>query len=131
MVAGNVEQYLVSENDTDSSFIKLTNTVRSTPLPADKYEAAAGFIADKDPVQSKTAKISTLIFWFLMAALAVSSFLKNYSLIPLLGVSTCLYLLTGMSLSNWLWFGGWLLLGLIIYFLYGYKKSKLASPPAA
>lgn len=127
MVAGNIEQYLVAGNDADSSFIKLTNTIRTAALPADKYLAATSFIADNDPVQSKTAKLSTVIFWLLMAVLAVFSFLKNYSLIPLLGVATCLYLLTGMSLSNWLWFGGWLLLGLVIYLLYGYKKSKLAS----
>jgi amino acid transporter len=126
LVAGTIEQYLVSGNDPDSAFIKLTKTVRAATGPADKYMAASGFIADNDPVQSKTAKISTVIFWLLMAALAVFSFLKNYSLIPLLGVATCLYLLTGMSLSNWLWFGGWLLLGLVIYLLYGYKKSKLA-----
>jgi basic amino acid/polyamine antiporter, APA family len=45
----------------------------------------------------------------------------------LLGVASCLYLLTGMTLANWLWFGGWLGLGLVVYFLYGFKKSKLAS----
>jgi hypothetical protein len=31
-----------------------------------------------------------------------------------------------MTAMNWAWFGGWLLLGLIVYFMYGYKKSKLA-----
>jgi hypothetical protein len=46
-----------------------------------------------------------------------------------MGVITCMYLLTGMSKSNWVWFIGWLVLGIIIYFLYGYKKSKLASNP--
>ncbi|MBI3140038.1 MAG: amino acid permease [Sphingobacteriales bacterium] len=129
-VAGNIENYLISGNDADSSFIKLTNIVRSTSVPVEKYLAAAKFIGDNDPVQSKTAKISTVIFWLLITGLAILAFIKNYSLIPLLGVGTCLYLLTGMSLSNWLWFGGWLLLGLVIYFLYGYKKSKLSHPAA-
>jgi len=30
-----------------------------------------------------------------------------------------------MAVSNWMWFGTWLVLGLIFYFLYGYKNSKL------
>ncbi len=72
--------------------------------------------------------ISLLVFWFMAIVLAIMAFIKKYSLIPLMGVITCLYLLTGMSKSNWVWFIGWLVLGAIIYFLYGYKKSKLAGP---
>ncbi len=75
-----------------------------------------------------TPKISVIIFWSICILLAIASFIKKYSLIPLMGVTTCLYLLTGMTKSNWAWFLGWLLLGLVVYFLYGYKKSKLASP---
>ena len=75
--------------------------------------------------------ISLIIFWFMAIVLAIMAFIKKYSLIPLMGVITCLYLLTGMSKSNWVWFIGWLVLGAIIYFLYGYKKSKLASPETA
>lgn len=70
--------------------------------------------------------VSTIIFWIAMVLVSVVTYIKNFSLIPLLGLSTCLYLLTGMSGSNWAWFGSWLALGLIFYFSYGYKKSKLA-----
>jgi basic amino acid/polyamine antiporter, APA family len=70
--------------------------------------------------------VTTLLFWIISILLAIVSLFKNFSLIPLLGLTTCLYLLTGMSAENWAWFGSWLLLGLIFYFLYGYKKSKLA-----
>ena len=73
-----------------------------------------------------TSKISLIVFWFIAILLAIGAFLKKYSLIPLMGVITCLYLLTGMSKSNWAWFIGWLALGLLLYFLYGYRKSKLA-----
>jgi hypothetical protein len=38
---------------------------------------------------------------------------------------SCLYLLTGMSHENWFWFGMWFLIGMVIYFFYGYKNSKL------
>ena len=70
--------------------------------------------------------ISLIIFWMSMIVLSFLTFIKKWSLIPLMGVATCMYLLTGMSKNNWLWFLGWLGLGLIIYLLYGYKKSKLA-----
>jgi amino acid transporter len=72
-------------------------------------------------------KISLIAFWVIAILLAILSFIKKYSLIPLMGVITCLYLLTGMSKSNWAWFLSWLLLGVIFYFLYGYKNSKLAA----
>jgi len=72
-----------------------------------------------------TPRISILVFWAICIVLAIITIFKKFSLIPLMGVTTCLYLLTGMTKSNWLWFIGWLALGLIIYFLYGYRKSKL------
>lgn len=67
--------------------------------------------------------ISFYIFW---VTIAVFSFIKNFSLIPVLGLLSCCYLLTGMGWTNWMMFGIWLIIGLIIYLLYGYKKSKLA-----
>ena len=66
-----------------------------------------------------------LIFLLLCIVMTVLSFLKNLSLIPLLGLISCCYLLTGMAVSNWIWFGVWLFIGLVFYFCYGYKKSKL------
>ena len=72
-----------------------------------------------------TFQISMICFWLITIALTVGAFLKNWSLIPLLGLVTCLYLLTGMTAMNWAWFGAWLLLGLVVYFLYGYRKSNL------
>ncbi|MBK8954917.1 MAG: amino acid permease [Saprospiraceae bacterium] len=72
-------------------------------------------------------KISTMIFWLLMVILSALAFTKELSLIPLLGVSSCTYLLTGMTASNWAWFTSWLVIGLVIYFSYSIRKSKLAS----
>ncbi|MBL0146352.1 MAG: hypothetical protein IPP48_11930 [Chitinophagaceae bacterium] len=75
----------------------------------------------------KTQNVSMIIFWITCILLSIFAFKRNWSLIPLMGLITCLYLLTGMTLANWLWFGSWLAIGLVIYFLYGNKKSKLAS----
>lgn len=66
-------------------------------------------------------------FLFIIAAITMSvlSFTKNLSLIPVLGLLSCLYLMTELGYTNWLRFLIWLVLGLIIYFTYGYHKSKL------
>ena len=82
-------------------------------------------------MDAATPNISLIIFWLSAIVLSVFAFIKRFSLIPLMGLITCLYLLTGMTKSNWAWFLSWLLLGIIFYFLYGYKKSKLALAVAA
>ena len=66
-----------------------------------------------------------IVFFILCIVMAVIAFMKNLSLIPLLGLISCCYLLTGMAVSNWKWFGVWLVIGLVVYFLYGFKNSKL------
>jgi amino acid transporter len=73
-----------------------------------------------------TTNISIAVYWVIVGLLTIGAMVKNWSLIPLMGLVTCLYLLTGMTLSNWAWFASWLVLGLVIYFFYGYRKSKLA-----
>ncbi|MBL7819177.1 MAG: amino acid permease [Saprospiraceae bacterium] len=73
----------------------------------------------------ETLKISSLVYWCLLLIMSGLAFVKNLSLIPLLGVASCSYLLTGMTASNWAWFICWLLIGLIIYFYYGMRKSRL------
>ena len=96
--------------------------------------AAKSYFPDLFNIQSGasdiTYKISTLIFWTLCIVLSVFAFVKNWSLIPLLGVTSCLYLLTGMTAKNWLWFFIWFGLGLIVYFLYSRKNSKLNAEKA-
>jgi len=90
---------------------------------ADYREGKASFM------DLATPNITLVIFWLSALALAVAALFKKYSLIPMMGLITCMYLLTGMTKNNWAWFIGWLALGLVIYFLYGYKKSKLAQKP--
>ena len=73
-----------------------------------------------------TGNVTMIVFFALCIVMAILSFLKNLSLIPVLGLVSCCYLLTGMSLNNWAWFGLWLVLGLMFYFAYGRKHSKLS-----
>ncbi|MCY7357447.1 MAG: amino acid permease [Rudanella sp.] len=79
-------------------------------------------------LQTLGEKPLLIVFWLVWAVLAVQGFRYNFSLLPVIGVLTNLYLMTELGASNWQIFGIWLVLGLIVYFSYGYRKSKLAGP---
>jgi APA family basic amino acid/polyamine antiporter len=79
----------------------------------------------KDIFSDAINNLPLVVFFILCLVMAVIAFIKHLSLIPLLGLISCCYLLTGMAVSNWQWFGIWLVIGLIFYFAYGYKNSKL------
>jgi amino acid transporter len=57
-----------------------------------------------------------------VVALAV---VRKYSLLPLLGLVCCLYLLSTLGIINWIRFIVWLLIGLLIYAVYGHRNSRL------
>jgi amino acid transporter len=71
-------------------------------------------------------EILFLVFIIAAIIIALLSFLRNYSLIPVLGALCCLYLMIEIPAKSWMVFFGWMAFGLLIYFLYGYRKSKLA-----
>ena len=71
--------------------------------------------------------ISLMVFYFLLIIFTGLAVWKNFTLIPVLGLLSCAYLLTSMSLLNWIYFVIWMLIGLVIYFLYSHKHSKLHS----
>lgn len=66
-----------------------------------------------------------LLFWIVAATVTVLSFLKNYSLIPVLGLISCFYLMAQESHTNWQRFLIWLGAGLVVYFTYSYRHSKI------
>jgi amino acid transporter len=72
-------------------------------------------------------KISLVIFYIICIGMTILSVLKNYTLIPVLGLLSCLYLLTSMNIHNWIYFLIWMLIGLGIYLGYSQKRSKLHS----
>ncbi|MGV6946216.1 amino acid permease [Sphingobacterium kyonggiense] len=71
-----------------------------------------------------------IIFWLVWAVMSVLSFKYNFSLLPVTGVLINLYLMSELGASNWIIFIAWLLIGLVIYFAYGYKHSKLRNVEA-
>ncbi len=45
---------------------------------------------------------------------------------PILAILSCIYLMVQLPLLTWIRFGTWLALGLVIYFVYGVRHSRLA-----
>lgn len=70
-------------------------------------------------------KLPLYLYLILALVISILSFTKNLSLIPVLGLLSCGYLMTELGYTNWLRFLIWLAIGLLIYFGYSYKNSKL------
>ncbi len=68
------------------------------------------------------------IFALLCLLFTVLSVIRKLSLIPVLGLLSCFYLMTELGILNWARFFVWLVIGLVIYFTYGIKHSKLKTP---
>ena len=48
-----------------------------------------------------------------------------FPVVPILGILLCLLLMLSLPVENWYRLFGWLALGLVIYFGYGYRHSRL------
>ncbi|GAA4796630.1 amino acid permease [Olivibacter ginsenosidimutans] len=77
------------------------------------------------PTEIIEHKSLTIVFWITWLVLAVLGYQHRFSILPVAGILVNLYLMTELGASNWIIFIGWLLIGLAIYFLYGYKHSRL------
>jgi basic amino acid/polyamine antiporter, APA family len=62
-----------------------------------------------------------LLTWF--------SVTRNISLIPVLGLLSCMFLMTKLGHLNWMRFLIWLGTGLIVYFTYSIRRSHLNKQP--
>ena len=66
-----------------------------------------------------------LIFCLVSIVITYHAVLKSWSLIPVLGLLTNLYLMSELGVTNWFRFGIWLVVGLLIYFSYGFRHSRI------
>ena len=70
-------------------------------------------------------KVPFFLFGITFIITSVLSFVRNYSIIPVMGFLCCTYLLSESGTTNWERFLIWLVVGLALYFVYGYKHSKI------
>jgi APA family basic amino acid/polyamine antiporter len=107
---------LLSQYQKDD--VKYAAVVAGLPIDNSlKYESGFGLFKHKIPMW---------IFLISLIALTIWSFRDNLSLIPLLGLVSCLYMMAELSVWNWIYFTAWLLIGLTIYFGFSRKNSKLS-----
>lgn len=113
-VTRDVEELLSQYQDDDR---KYKSIVARLPISdAIKYESGFDLFKHKIPMWIFIITLVGLAFW---------SFKENLSLIPLLGLVSCLYMMAELSVWNWIYFSIWLLLGLLIYFGFSRKNSKM------
>jgi amino acid transporter len=109
-----VEKLLSNYFDDEA---KYTQIVASLPID-DSLKYESGFDLFKH-------KIPMWIFLLSLIGLTVWAYKENLSLIPLLGLICCLYMMAELSVWNWIYFGVWLLIGLVIYFGFSQQNSKM------
>jgi APA family basic amino acid/polyamine antiporter len=45
--------------------------------------------------------------------------------VSVIGAVACIYVMVGLPTHAWERFGVWLVIGLVLYFVYGYRHSRL------
>jgi len=82
---------------------------------------------DNGALLSKSMVNRLPFVFFVLVSFWVTSMavIRKWSLIPVLGLLTNLYLMSELGIKNWLFFLIWLAFGLVVYFAYGVKHSIL------
>lgn len=126
-----------AEDSTFRSYVYQQEKAKDTSFTMDNLDSdvLGGYVEQASVDNSKKyytkayafgANIPMWVFIIVCIFMTFRTFMKNLSFIPVAGLLSCCYLLTGMAGSNWLWFFVWFGIGLVVYFLYGRKNSKLA-----
>lgn len=69
------------------------------------------------------------VFWLIAVIMGVLCITKSLSLLPVLGMISCFYLMAQETHTVWMRFLIWLGIGLAVYFMYSFTHSKLAKKP--
>jgi len=96
-------------------------------LNPDFYRNLFDFTATADLTSNQVfmEKIPYFVFLPFTLVMVALCLVKRLSLIPVLGVMCCTYLMTELGWKNWFRFALWMVVGFFVYFIYSYKHSKL------
>lgn len=107
-------ELLLSKKIEDGTY---ETVMASAPIAKDKvYESGFSLFKHKIPMW---------IFFISLFGFMIWAWRENLSLIPMLGLICCLYMMAQLTIWNWIYFTIWLAVGLLIYFNFSYKNSKL------
>ncbi|MDB5136088.1 MAG: amino acid permease [Mucilaginibacter sp.] len=118
-----------NKNTTADTYIKgleddkFNDAVRATSLP----ETQKYYLGFKGIIYN----FPNYLFFILIVIISIYTFIRNFSVIPVLGLMSCFYLMTELGYTNWLRFLIWLVIGLVIYFTYSYKHSLMGKESRA
>jgi amino acid transporter len=125
-----------------SMFARVHPTLRTPVNTTIVVAIAVGLLAGFVPLDSlwDLVSIGTLVA-FIVVSLGVIVLRRTrpdlprgfkvpgYPVVPVLSILACLYILSGLHWSTYLWFLGWLLVVLAFYLLWGRRHSKLNDAP--
>ena len=126
-----IKNYLLTKDSANFAANNLDLETYLSSLSESQYASTMDYLSISEDMKYESGfslfkhKIPMWIFIIITFVLTFYSFTKNLSLIPLLGLISCLYMMAELGVSNWIGFGIWLFVGLLIYFGYSRKNSKL------
>ncbi|MGE5315352.1 MAG: amino acid permease [Acidobacteriota bacterium] len=92
-------------------------SIRALPFSSDKL-----YLTGWDVFKHQ---IPLWLFFIVTGVITVLCWTKKLSLIPVLGLISCFYLMSELGFTNWMRFLVWLAVGLVIYFTYSRRHSHL------
>ena len=79
----------------------------------------------ENTIRETMEKLPMFLFIVTCVGITLLSYRRNLSVIPVLGLLSCLFLMTKLGYTNWIRFLIWLGIGLTVYFAFSRKNSKL------
>ncbi|MCC7466804.1 MAG: amino acid permease, partial [Saprospiraceae bacterium] len=128
-----IQQLLTERDSAGMAAAAGVITTYFESLKSDSYKQVVEALPVDDTAKYESGwalfqhKIPMWLFIFTCLALAWLAFKHNLSLIPILGLVSCFYMMAQIPARSWAGFFIWLAAGLAIYFSYGYANSKLAT----
>jgi amino acid transporter len=129
-----IDQIKIQVNERDSAGLaaaKMDLTAYLSALDASGYASAVEAMPVPDTEKYESGwhlfqhKIPMWLFVITTLLLCYYCFRYSLSIIPVLGLVSCFYMMAQIPAKSWFGFVVWLLIGLVIYFGYGYNNSKL------
>lgn len=90
--------------------------------PSDNFVPFGGILGVWDITHHE---IPMILFAIISLIITIFSIRYQWSLIPVMGLLTNLYLMAQLGITNWMRFGIWLFIGLVIYVTFGMRHSRL------
>jgi len=125
------------------SFSTFVSSLTNSAIYQEGFNALAKFFTDFTPSSADIEaghttttrvffeRLPYFVFMIFSLLMVILCFVKRLSLIPVLGVMCCTYLMTELGWTNWVRFGIWMVVGFIVYFFYSYTHSHLHTKAAS